>query len=74
MTGPLGGERLDVLNAILAATVANTARGKGQSAREPREFLPRWEQGTSGQSTEQMIATVKTLTVQMGGTDLREAR
>lgn len=43
LTGPLD-ERLrgDVQAAIVAATVANTARTKGHAAK-PRDFLPEWE-------------------------------
>ncbi|MFJ4907727.1 hypothetical protein ACIQCR_24570 [Streptomyces sp. NPDC093249] len=76
VAGPLGPERLDLLHAITSATIANTARGKGQPAREPKDFMPRWDQaaGQTEQSWQQMLATVKTLNAQMRGHDRRETR
>lgn len=74
ISGPLGPERIDVLSSILAATVANTARGKGQRAKEPSDFMPKWDQhaGTAGGDWEQMLTTVTSLTRRLRGTDLRE--
>lgn len=72
ITGPLGPERIDVLASIIAATTANTARGKGQSAKEPKDFLPAWDQHAEPQGWEQMLATVKTLTRRLHGDDLTE--
>ncbi|MFJ2707856.1 hypothetical protein ACIO3R_32350 [Streptomyces sp. NPDC087428] len=74
ISGPLGPERSDVLSSILAATVANTARGKGQRAKEPGDFLPKWDQGAAakGGDWEQMLTTVKSLTRRLHGNDLTE--
>lgn len=74
ISGPLGPERIDVLASIMAATTANTARGKGQSAKEPKDFLPEWDQGAeSGPGDwQQMLATAKSLTRRLGGNDLTE--
>lgn len=74
ISGPLGPERSDVLSSILAATTANTARGKGQSAKEPKDFMPAWDQGaTPGPGDwQQMLATAKSLTRRLGGNDLTE--
>lgn len=74
ISGPLGPERLDVLSSILAATVANTARGKGQRAKEPKDFIPQWDQGApaAGGDWEQMLSTVESLTRRLRGDDLRE--
>ncbi|MFD3352733.1 phage tail assembly protein T [Streptomyces fradiae] len=71
ITGPLGPERLDVLHSILAATVSNAARAKGRKA-VPKDFMPQWDQG-SGRAGDwqQMLATVTTLNVRLGGTDQR---
>ncbi|MFE9737344.1 hypothetical protein [Streptomyces sp. NPDC006477] len=73
IAGPLGPERLDLLHAITAATIANTARGKDQPPYEPRDFLPRWDQDAARpeQDWQQMLAKVKTLNAQMHGTDTR---
>ncbi|MCM2390201.1 phage tail assembly protein T [Streptomyces albipurpureus] len=70
VTGPLGPERLDVLFSILTATVANTARGKGQRAKEPKDFLPEWDQSKPGPGWEEMLTAVKQMNSRMGGTDL----
>ncbi|MFD7429058.1 hypothetical protein ACFV6Z_18725 [Streptomyces sp. NPDC059818] len=74
ISGPLGPERVDVLSSIVAATVANTARGKGQRAKEPADFLPKWDQGaTAGAGDwEQMLTTVKSLNRRLRGNDLTE--
>ncbi|MET9516383.1 hypothetical protein [Streptomyces sp. NPDC002994] len=70
VTGPLGPERMDVLVAILAATVSNTARAKGRKA-EPKDFIPKWDQGAKqSMSWEEMLAAVKAINRRMGGTDL----
>lgn len=73
VTGRIGPERLDFLFSILAATVSNTARGKGRKA-EPKDFLPKWDQGATRQPADwqQMLAAVKTMNRRMGGTNLQE--
>ncbi|MEU3600876.1 hypothetical protein ABZ714_19455 [Streptomyces sp. NPDC006798] len=70
VTGPLGPERLDLLFATLTATVANTARGKGQRARDPKDFLPKWDQGAPGMEWEEMLTAVTAMNRALGGTDL----
>ena len=73
VTGPIGPERQDLLFSILAATVSNTARGKGRKA-EPKDFLPKWDQGAKREPADwqQMLATVKTMNRRMGGTNEQE--
>lgn len=73
VAGPLGPERQDVLHAILAATVSNTARGKGRKA-EPKDFMPKWDQGAKRVPADwqQMLATVKTMNRRMGGSNEQE--
>lgn len=74
ISGPLGPERIDVLASIIASTTANTARGKGQRAKEPADFIPEWDQGApaTGGGWEQMLTTVKSLTRRLHGNDLTE--
>lgn len=74
VTGPLGPERLDLLFGILTATVSNGSRGKGQRAKEPKDFIPAWDQGARRQSADwqQMLAQVKAMNARLGGADLRE--
>lgn len=73
VAGPLGPERGDMLHGILAATVANAARGKGKKA-EPKDFIPTWDQGARQQPADwqQMLAQVQAMNRRFGGTDLRE--
>ncbi|MEU0133404.1 hypothetical protein ABZ172_05085 [Streptomyces sp. NPDC006296] len=74
VTGPLGPERLDLLFGILTATVSNGSRGKGQRAKEPRDFIPKWDQGARREPADwrQMLAQVKSMNRRLGGADLRE--
>ncbi|MGW1278011.1 phage tail assembly protein T [Streptomyces tsukubensis] len=67
ITGVLGAERADILHGILAATVSNTARGKGRKA-TPRDFIPHWDQNREP-DWQQMLATARALTSRLGGTD-----
>nr|WP_232788979.1 hypothetical protein [Streptomyces odonnellii] len=67
VTGLIGGERLDGLVAMLAATVANTARSKGTKA-QPKDFLPKWDRGAPA-DWQQMLATVRAMNSRFGGTD-----
>ncbi|MGW3627281.1 phage tail assembly protein T [Streptomyces sp. NPDC000880] len=72
ISGPLGPERADLHMAILAATVSNTARGKGRKA-EPKDFLPQWDQGAKqSMNWEDMLAAVKTMNRRLGGADLTQ--
>ena len=74
VTGPLGPERLDLLFGILTATVSNGSRSKGQRAKEPKDFIPAWDQGAKRQPADwrQMLATVTTMNARLGGANLRE--
>ena len=75
VAGPIGPERQDILHGILAATVANAARGKGKKA-EPKDFIPTWDQGArrQGGDWQQMLAKVQAMNARFGGADLREGR
>ncbi|MGI5443395.1 phage tail assembly protein T [Streptomyces shenzhenensis] len=68
VTGPLGPRRLDALFAMLTATVANTARGKGTKAAAPKDFMPEWDRGAK-QDWRDMLSAVKAYNSQIGGTD-----
>ncbi|MEU9972352.1 hypothetical protein [Streptomyces sp. NPDC051014] len=68
ITGPLGGARLDILNAILTAVVANTARGKNGRRARPQDFLPKWDRNRR-MDWREMLATVKQINRRMGGND-----
>lgn len=67
--GPLGPERVDLLFAMLMATVANAApRRKGKSPATPKQFLPRWDQNRPQQTPEEQLALVYQLNAAFGGT------
>jgi hypothetical protein len=68
VTGPLGPERMDSLVAMLTATVANTARGKGTRAATPKDFMPKWDRGAR-QDWREMLSAVKAYNRQIGGTE-----
>ena len=74
VTGPLGPERQDLLFGILTATVSNGSRGKGQRAKEPKDFIPKWDQGAKREPADwrQMLATVQSMNRRLGGADRRE--
>jgi len=74
VTGPLGPERQDLLFGILTATVSNGSRGKGQRAKEPKDFIPKWDQGGKREPADwrQMLATVQSMNRRLGGADRRE--
>ncbi|MGH3598935.1 MAG: phage tail assembly protein T [Pseudonocardiaceae bacterium] len=63
VAGPLGGERQDLLNAMLTAVVARTAGNK----LPPEDFMPRWN-APQAQSWQQQKATVMALNRFLGGT------
>lgn len=69
---PFGEERADTRSAIVAATVANTARDP-KKRRRPftwQEFMPRFERKQS-QTWEQQLRIVEMFNVALGGRDLR---
>ncbi|MGH3599815.1 MAG: phage tail assembly protein T [Pseudonocardiaceae bacterium] len=65
VAGPLGGERLDLLMAVLAATVANSAGSKRKM--KPADFIPKWDR-SRGQTWQEQLAMVKTMNKRFGGT------
>lgn len=69
MAGPIGGERLDHLFAMLQALIANVNRGKRQRAFEADQFMPKWGRAKpkGPMSGEDMLAAVKRLHKSMGG-------
>ncbi len=70
---PFGEERADLRAAIVASTVANTARDP-KTQRDPftpQEFMPKFEKETTEQTPEQMLAIVEMLNAAFGGKDLR---
>lgn len=69
ISGPLGGARHDVLNAILTAVVANSARGKKGRVSRPKDFLPAWDRDRR-MDWREMLAAVKSMNRRMGGTDV----
>ena len=74
VSGPLGPERQDLLFGILTATVSNASRGKGQRPKEPKDFIPKWDQGAKREPADwrQMLAQVKSMNARLGGADLRQ--
>jgi hypothetical protein len=59
---------MDSLVAMLTATVANTARGKGTKAAQPTDFIPKWDRGAK-QDWREMLSAVKAYNRQIGGTE-----
>lgn len=65
LTGPLGRRRQDIQAAVVAATVANSNRGKGQRKAKITDFLIPY--GQERKSPEQMLETIRSLNRSMGG-------
>jgi len=62
---PFGEERADLRAAIIACTLANIWRGKGQRSLKPHDFMPDFDKpgktrGTKQQTTEEMRAVMDT--------------
>lgn len=68
VTGPLGPARDDLLMSVLAATVANTARGKKGRRSKPSDFLPKWDRGRR-MDWQDMLTAVRGINKRLGGTD-----
>jgi hypothetical protein len=66
VAGPLGPARADVQAAIVAATVANANRTKGQPA-TPADFIPTWDRKPE-QSVEEQVQIAYALNAAFGGT------
>jgi hypothetical protein len=71
---PFGEERADLRAAIIAATVANTARDPKRRRRpfRPEEFMPRFGRERLRQTWQEQLAIVEMLNVALGGHDLRK--
>lgn len=66
ITGPLGADRGDVQAAIIAATVANTARSKGRVL-QPKDFVPKWDR-PKAMTPEEMWQAAMQANAALGGT------
>lgn len=66
VTGPIGPARGDVQAAIVAATVANSNRGKGKPL-TPADFVPEWDREPT-QTVEEQLAIAYALNAAFGGT------
>ena len=60
--------------AIVASTIANANRGKGQRPYEIKDFMPDFEKTTKTQSVEEMIQFAEMMTLGLGGKDLRKKK
>ena len=69
---PFGSEANYLGFAIVAATVANAHRGKGQKAYEVSDFMPVFREVSKEQSVEAMLQFAEMMTISLGGKDLRE--
>lgn len=65
MTGPIGRRRFDIQAATVAATVANSNRGKGGRKFQLKDFLIPY--GQERKTPAQMLEVVKGLNKSMGG-------
>jgi len=57
---PWGEERDDLRMGIIASTIANANRGKGQKAYTPQQFMPQFEQETEEEAQARLMAKVMT--------------
>jgi hypothetical protein len=53
---PFGEERDDLRMGIVASTIANANRGKGQKAYKPTDFIPDFEPETEEQAQARLMA------------------
>jgi hypothetical protein len=74
MLEPFGEERADMRAAIVASTVANTARDPKRRRRpfQASEFMPRFEWKKERQGWEEQLRIVEMFNMAFGGEDLRE--
>jgi len=68
---PFGSEAGFLGHAVTASTVANVNRAKGQKEFTPTDFMPEFGE-KKAQSVEEMIQIAQTMTIGMGGKDLRK--
>lgn len=66
ITGPLGPERSDIHAGIIAATIANSNRGKGSKKAKPADFIPKWDKPK--QDTAQQLTAIQQINAAFGGT------
>jgi hypothetical protein len=67
---PIGDERGDYQAGVVAATLANVWRGKGQKACAPGDFVPRF--GAEPPDQETLIEKAKALALALGGEVISE--
>jgi hypothetical protein len=65
VTGPLGAERLDILNAINSASALNS--GERKRPARPEDSLPKWDAGHK-QTEREQLAIVQEIAARYGGT------
>jgi len=70
---PFGDTRADIRSAIVASTVANTARDAKRKPQpfEPREFMPTFKR-EKGADTNRLLRIAEILNAALGGRDERE--
>lgn len=68
IAGPLGGARSDLSAAIVASTIANVHRAKGQPPVKPSRFIPDWD--PRPQAPEQMKMIVRAMNQAFGGKEV----
>lgn len=71
IAGPLGGRRHDVLAGIIAATIANTNRGKGRPPASVSKFVPEWDDHPAPPPPEELLAKARQINAALGGTESR---
>ncbi len=64
---PMNQERADLRAGIIASTIANVNRGKGQSAFKAEDFMPKFGQMQSELTDEQMEAKLSSFGRAFGG-------
>lgn len=67
ITGPFGRRRADIQAAIVAATVANSNRGKGGKRFKVSDFLLPY--GVERKGPEEMLAAIRGINQSMGGVE-----
>lgn len=65
---PFGEERADMRAAIIASTIANVNRSKGQKAYKVEDFMPRFDR--QEEQGGDPVAFARLMTLALGGQDL----
>jgi hypothetical protein len=68
LTGPLDGRRGDVQASLIAATIANSQRGKGQAPKPLKQFMLVWDKAPRKMTPEEMWQAAMQANTAMGGT------